>query len=148
MGDRGADPLIGAVLDDAEDLLLHLEGDEADLIEEERTPLCFLESPLAGLLGTGEGTLLVAEELGLDQGGREGRAVHGDQILLPPGREEVQAPGGDLLAAAPLADEQHRSVHRRRTAELALELEEDLALPQRLLVMPSAHYTHDALLLW
>ena len=64
------------MLEHREELGLQLQREIADLVEEDRAPVGHLEEPLAGLLGVGEGALLVAEQLALDQRARQGRAVH------------------------------------------------------------------------
>src|SRR5215470_7305007 len=65
-------------LEHAEEPALHLRGHVAHLIEKDRAPVRLLEQ--ARLVGDGarEGAPLVPEELGLEQRGRERRAVHGD----------------------------------------------------------------------
>ncbi len=77
----GADRLDLAFLQGAEELGLSVERQFADLVEEERAAMRFGE--LAGLVGggAGEGALLVAEEGGFDEVGRDGAAVDGDEGL-------------------------------------------------------------------
>jgi len=61
----------------------------------------------------------VAEELALEQGGRDGVAVHGDEI---PGRSVAQLvdePGDEFLAGAGLTRDQDRHVGRRYLLDLA-----------------------------
>ncbi len=83
MGGRGAHPLIGAVLNNAENLLLDLQGNKTNLIEKECSPLRLFEAALAGLIGSGEGSGFIAEEFGFDQRWWKGCAVDGYQALLP-----------------------------------------------------------------
>ena len=70
---RGADPLELPLLQDAQQLHLELERQLADLVEEERSAVGQLEAAAASPVGAGEGTLLVAEELALDQARSAGR---------------------------------------------------------------------------
>ena len=65
------DPLEPLVLEHAEQLGLHAEGDLADLVEQQRAPAGLLESPLPLAVGAGERASLVAEELALQQVFRE-----------------------------------------------------------------------------
>ena len=65
-----AEPLELALLQHAQQLDLRGQVDVADLVEEQRAAVGQLEAALAPLLRAGEGALLVAEELGLDQASR------------------------------------------------------------------------------
>ena len=56
-----------ALLHDAQQLGLGLEGDVADLVEEERALVGQLEEALLGVDGAGEGALHVAEEVRLQE---------------------------------------------------------------------------------
>ena len=60
---RATHSLEGALLQDAEQLGLHRRWHVADLIEEDGTSVCQLETPLPLIDGAGECPLLVAEEL-------------------------------------------------------------------------------------
>ena len=61
----------------------------------------------------GERALLVAEQLALDQAGRQGGAVDLDERLVAPRAGRVDGAGDQLLAGAGLAGDQHRGVGRR-----------------------------------
>ena len=74
-----ADALDLALLEDAEQLGLRLQGQLADLVEEERAPVGQLEAADPPGDGAGEGALLVAEQLALDEPRGEGGAVDLDQ---------------------------------------------------------------------
>ena len=80
-----------AVLEHAEELHLRGDGHLRDLVEEERAAVRGLESAVALLGGAGERALLVAEELGLEEGLGERGAVDGDERLL---RRAGSARGG------------------------------------------------------
>ena len=74
-----ADPLELALLQHAQQLGLERRRDLADLVEEQRAAVGQLEAALAGVDGAGEGALLVAEQLGLQQRLRQRRAVDLDE---------------------------------------------------------------------
>lgn len=63
---------------------------------------------LAPLPGAGEGPLLVAEQLALQQVFRHGGAVDGHEGPAGAGGGVVHRVGKQLLAGARLADEEHR----------------------------------------
>ena len=69
-----------------------------------------LELADAGGAGAGEGAALVAEQLALEQVGRQRRAVDLDERLGPPRRAAVQLAGDHFLADAALAAQQHADV--------------------------------------
>jgi hypothetical protein len=129
-----ADALEGPLLQHAQQLHLHGGRDLADLVEEEGAAVGLLEATLASAVGAGEGALLVAEQLALQQGLGERGAVEGDEGLGRPRSERVDGAGQLALAGAALAGEQDggpRSgdllgeaidlLHRRAGAEQALE---------------------------
>ena len=97
-----------ALLEDTEELGLGGGAQLADLIEEEGSPVGQLEAALFPGLGAGEGTPLVAEQLGLDQRLRQRGAVDADERPIGPGRVMVQRVGDQLLAGAALTPDQHR----------------------------------------
>src|SRR6202011_3800887 len=84
--------------------------DVADLVEEERPLVRQLEA--ADLLGdcTGEGVLLVAEQLAPQQPGGDGRAVELDEGALPAGAQVVQGTSDESLARARLAENEDGGV--------------------------------------
>ena len=108
-----ADALQLAVLQDAEQLRLRRLVQVADLVEEDRPAVGQLEPAAPQRRRAGERPLLVAEQLALDQLGRDGRAVDLDER---PGRERtlpMDVRGEQFLARARLADEQHADVRSR-----------------------------------
>ena len=98
-----ADALELALLEHAQDLDLHVLVDLADLVEEEGALVGELEAAALAGLGPGEGALLVAEELALEEALGEGGAVDLDEGPVAPGREVVDRVGDELLADARLA---------------------------------------------
>ena len=82
----------------------------ADLVQEKGAAVGQLEA--ARLVGNraGERPFDVAEQLGLEQLFGQRRAVHRDERPVAPGALRVDRAGGDLLAGAALAFDQHRHV--------------------------------------
>ena len=70
----------------AEQLGLQLERELADLVEEHRPAAGLLEHADPPRHGAGEGALLVAEQLGLEQVGRQRAAVHDQEAVVSPAR--------------------------------------------------------------
>ena len=70
-----------ALLQDAQELNLHLRADLADLVEEQRAALGLLEEPALRRAGPRERAALVAEELALQDGLGQGAAVDRDEGL-------------------------------------------------------------------
>ena len=86
-GPAAAHALEGPLLEHPQHLALHAERQLADLVEEQRAALGLLEAPRLAAVGAGEGPLLVAEELVLDQRLRDRGAVQGDEGPGLPRRE-------------------------------------------------------------
>ena len=113
-----ADALELAVLDHAQELLLHQRRGGGQLVQEQRAAVGPLEAAVVGAHGAGEGTGFVAEQLAFDQRVADGRAVELRKLGIPTLGEVVQARGDEFLAGAPFADHQHRLVQRRRLGDL------------------------------
>jgi len=94
---RAADAHDRALLEDAQQLALRVEGQLADLVEEQRAGRCGLE----------EARLRAAEQLVLDERLGQRRAVEPDERTGAPRAESVDLLGDDLLADAGLADHEH-----------------------------------------
>ena len=100
-------PLEALLLEDAQNLGLGLEAHVRDLVQEQGAPVGQVElAPLAAA-GSGEGALLVAEELALDELLGDGRAVHVHQGVGRAGALAVDGVGHQLLAGAVLAGDEH-----------------------------------------
>src|SRR5437868_6937778 len=102
-----ADALEGLLLEHAQHLGLGRRWHVADLVEEEGAAVALLELADAAAVGAGEGALLVAEQLALQQVLRDGRAVEGQERRLGPWAVLVDGAGDDLLAGAALPRDQH-----------------------------------------
>src|SRR5207248_11064836 len=97
-----ANPLELALLQDAKELRLQVLGKLADLVEEEAAVVGELELPDLGRHRAGEGALLVAEQLALEERVDDGGAVDGDE--RPRCRAvAVDDPGDELLARSALS---------------------------------------------
>src|SRR5256886_3961647 len=99
-----------------------------DFIEEQRAAPGQLELPLLALMRPGERTLLVAEQLRLDQRVRAGAAVDGHDRLVAAGAQMMDRPGHELLAGAGFALDEDRE---RRVGHLLDLLGDLLHLPTR-----------------
>ena len=77
-----ADPADLAFLQHAQQARLGFQRQFADLVEKQGAAVGGLHQAGAAGAGTGKGAFFVAEQLGLDQGFRDGGAVHRDQRRL------------------------------------------------------------------
>ena len=99
------------LLQDAEEMYLHLKGQVAHLVQKDGTLVGALKhAHLSLFAGPGEGPLLIAEQLALDQAGRDGAAVDADEALPGAGGVFVYVPRELLLAHAGLPQQQDRRV--------------------------------------
>ena len=99
----GADSLHFAFFKDAQQLGLHRWRHIADLVEEERAAMSLLELAGVALCGAGERAFLVAEELALNQLGRNGGAVEGNKWGMGAWAFFVQRARHQLFAGAGFA---------------------------------------------
>src|SRR5207244_10160029 len=115
---RAAQALELLLLQDAQQLGLQLRRDVADFIKEQRALVGQLET--ADLLrdGAGEGALLVAEQLALQEPGGNGRAVEFDKCPLPAGAQVVKGTSNEFLARARLAENEDGGVGGRDGLDL------------------------------
>src|SRR5581483_898566 len=100
---RSAEPHKTAVLQDAQDLGLHVDRHGADLVEEQRALVRDFEEALLGGDGRGEGTALVPEERGFEQVRGNGAGVYRDEWLVAAWRVGVDSFSDELLAGSALA---------------------------------------------
>ena len=118
-----AHALEGALLEEAEQLDLGGQRDLAHLVEEDGAAGGQLEAPLAAGDGAGERALLVAEELALQQGLAERRAVEAHQRRLGAGAGAVDHLGDQLLAGAGLALDEDAGAARRHLLDHPQQLD-------------------------
>ncbi len=93
----------------------------ADLVEEDRAAVGGLEASGLALVGAGEGTSLVTEELALEQLARDRGAVDLYERRAAPGRVRVDRVGDELLADARLAADEHGDVGAGRLLDDGLD---------------------------
>ena len=103
-----ADPLDLVLLERAQDLALQVHRQITDLVEEERPAVGQLELAQLLLVGAGERAALVAEQLALDQVGRNRRQVHRHERTGLAIAAGVDVARQHFLAGAGLAADQHR----------------------------------------
>ena len=113
----------------AEQLRLQVQRQIADLVEEQRRAVRNLESSDLPRQRPGEGALLPAEQLALDEPGRQGGAVDTHHDVIVAGTEPVDGLGDPLLARAGLAQHQDTGVRGRHLLDLAEHLLDAPALP-------------------
>ena len=117
-----ADPLERLLLQQPQDLGLGRRRHVADLVEEQRAAVALLELADPPAVGAGEGALLVAEQLALQQVLGDGGAVDGQERRLGPQAVLVDGAGDQLLAGAALAGDQDGDVLGRDAADRLVDL--------------------------
>ena len=111
------------VLEDVEELRLEGTRQLPDLVEADGAAVGELELAQLPPVGARERPPLVAEELGLEQLGRQGGTVHQDERLVHSRRQRVDGPGDEVLADPALTAEQDGRV---RAGDLLDEVAESL----------------------
>ena len=101
------------MLEDAEELRLGPGPHLANLVEEEAALVGHLELPELLLVGVGEGPLLVAEELALEEGLGDRRTVERDERAAAAGALVVDRLGDELLPRAALTGDEHGRLEGR-----------------------------------
>jgi hypothetical protein len=109
-GLRAPDALEHAVLEYAKELRLQRAVEVADLVQEDRPRARSLEPTAAQRSRARERVLLVAEELALDQGGRERGAIDVDEWFRAARRELVHDSGDESLSCPGLSLQQNLRV--------------------------------------
>ena len=104
------DPVELALLQHPQQLDLHRQRHIADFVEEEGAPLGQFEAAAPGGNGTGEGPLLVTEQLALEQLRRNGAAVDGHEGARASGGQLVDGASHHLLAGSGLTEDQYVGV--------------------------------------
>ena len=108
-----AHTLVGALLQDAQELRLQLRRHFRYLVEKQRATVGKLEAAAAQGDRARERSSLVAEQLAFHQLRRDRRAVDRHERARGAGRQAVQFPGDAFLAGARLAQDQHGGVEAR-----------------------------------
>ena len=111
----------GAVLEYLEELGLDREIEAADLIEEEGSEVGLFDASELGSVGSGEGAFFVPEELGFEQGVRDGRTADLDEGAPAPARQGVKEVDAELLAGSTFALEKDGDVGLGDSFELGAD---------------------------
>ena len=111
-GDRlyPADPAYGALFHGPKELRLKTGVQLAHLVEEERAAVSGLEETLLRNLSSGEGTPVIAEELGLQQTLGNCGAIDREEWSSPTTATPLNRPGNSLLPGPAFAEDQHVGV--------------------------------------
>ena len=121
-GERGPERLVGALLEEPQELDLNRQGQVADLIEKQGPAVGLGNAAGLVALGVGERATHVAEQLRLHQRLGHRGAVDRHEGPLAPGALVVNRLGEELLARSGLAEHQHRAVavgdHRQQLEDL------------------------------
>ena len=99
-----------AILHGAQQLDLHGEGHFPDLVEKQSPAVGALKQALLRRVGVGEGTLDVPEQLALEQGFRNRRAVQGDERPLGAAAVGMDYPGHDFFSGSGFAQQTNRRI--------------------------------------
>ncbi len=126
-GARFADAFVALLFEKAEQLGLKLEGQLADLVEEQSAPLGRGDLALGIGDSSGERAAGMAEERAFEQFGAQARAAHRDKGPLGPAAPGVDRPRQHALARAALSPDQHDRVGRRDMPRL-VEHQNDLGV--------------------
>ena len=97
---------------------LRTEAHVADLVQEKRAAVGFLNLPGLVFTRPGEGPAPVAEQLAFYQVFRDGGAVDFDERLLGPRTQGVNGVGHQLLAGSAFAVDEHAAVGGRHQRQL------------------------------
>src|SRR5262249_38310916 len=92
------------LLQDPEEFHLEVLGKSVYLVQKQGAPLSLFDQPPPGLVSSGEGALLVAEQLGLQQSLRDCGAIDRDKRCVPSVRVIVDGAGYELLSVAGRSD--------------------------------------------
>ena len=95
------------VIQGAQQLSLEREREVADLVEEERAPVCLLEQTGLSGVGVRERAPLVAEELRLHERGGDRGAVDGHKGTVSARAALMERPGQQFLARSGFPVDQH-----------------------------------------
>src|SRR6266403_5419531 len=123
-----ADTLELVLLQHTEELRLQLEGDLADLVEEQRAAVRELEASDPLCDRAGECAALVTEQLALEQGRWDGRAIELDERAPAATAGVVNCARNQLLPGSGLPEDENGRVRRRHDLDLLQHLAKTRAL--------------------
>ncbi len=136
-----AEALEFPLLENAEELDLRRGGEVAHFVEEQGAAVRQLESPLLLLVGSGEGSWFVPEQLRFDEALRQRGAVDLDERLARSRRVVVDRVGNQLFAGPRFPPDQNGGVRGRRLGDLLVELLHRVTRPDQVVnVVPFAKF--------
>jgi hypothetical protein len=97
-------------LKNSQEAHLSSEREFANFVQEERASVGTLEPSLTGADCSGERPLLVSEQLGIDEFGWDGTAVHANNRTTATARSSVDGACDDFLSGTGLAQDEYRRV--------------------------------------
>ena len=124
-----ADALEGAVLQHAQETDLRLERELGHLVEEEGAAVRALEPPEPHLARPREASAFVAEELRVDQLGRDGATVDPQHGAARAARARVEHPRDQLLARSRLPLDEDGGVRGRDPLDVLDDVTHPVARP-------------------
>ena len=132
-GDRlvAAEPFDHPLLQQAQQLDLHIQAHALDLVEEQRAAVGEFELADAPLLRAGEGARLVAEQFAFHHRFGERPGVDRDEGAVAPAGQVVQRPGNHLLAGARFAENQYIGLGPGQRADLFAQTQHRLGLSEQ-----------------
>ena len=112
------------LLEDPQQLGLHVQRNVTDLVEKERAAVPQFEPAGPARRGPGERALLVPEQFALEESRRERRHAHPDERAFASGTEIVNRARDQLLAGPGLAEEQDGAVGPRHGLDSFQDLQQ------------------------
>ena len=128
-----AEPLELLLLKKSQRFRLRHEAHVADLIQKDCAAVDLLELADAALLGPGECSLLMPEQLAFEQRLRQRRAIDREERAVAPCTVLIDRPRDQFLAGPALAGDEHRIIVRGDSADLLVDLLHRVAAPNDLL---------------
>ena len=95
-----------------------MEGQLADLVQEDGATVCVLKKSLACLHGMRKCPLFITKQFRFDQVVRDGTTVYGDQVFIRNLAEFVDGPGHQFLPHSCFAGNEHRRIKSGRTDDV------------------------------
>ena len=109
-GDRVADALVFAILDEAQQLWLQRQRHIADLVEKQRAAFGLIHAAQLVFDRAGEGAFLVPEQFAFQQLGRQRRTVDRNELFLRTRTAMMDQACRHAFAGTALAEEQHGGI--------------------------------------
>ena len=113
---------------------LETEGNLAHLIQQDRSPISQLESPVSLVGRTSERTFFVSKKLTLDEGFGNGRAVHLDERFVAAIAIEKNFVGNEFFAGSIFTTDHHRGIRSPDSVDQIAKLNDDRAFADDLAI--------------